>query len=47
MEGSYMDIYIRDFILFLVLLGLFLNKLGPCRSQEIQCLLACQCPGKN
>ena len=32
--------------LFLVLLRLFPDKLGCVRSQEIQYLLACQCPYK-
>ena len=38
---------IWDFILFLVLLGLFSNKFGFLRSQEIQYILAWQCCGRN
>ena len=40
-------ILIWDFILFLLLLELFSNKLGFCRSQEIQYFFVCQCLGRN
>ena len=38
---------IWDFILFLVILGLFSNKLGFLRSQQIQYLLGCHCLGRS